>query len=542
MDVVDHDEAEPEMVDSALSGGSPKTSGPPLCLDCFTQQFAEALCNCCSTGHGLTDDSFSLEASSPLNSPVVSTASQECEQEDKPDEEAETFEDFISSLLGDHLRSPIEVLNFTLHDEVNEEEVVEVTTERLGRKSAEDGKHTAFSTPVMQALEAISFPCNNLCPLSGFCTKHVSAPTIFEMRNLYFSEAGNAAPKDKERAEIILGYLRKAKKDSDNNLIFTLDGKDVCTPAFLRMLGVTSSVDMTKIPGQWQRLIKGFLATESSDYLLSPDELKQDLTTEFTEKRGHAKAFANDIASFFSDTIPAVTADDGFTKTMVVPFRNAKDFHREYTFHCDASGIGPQDRASYPTFVRAINTLRDGKVIKFLGGKSGFQTCSICNNTLAIKKSLCCKRDEVTKDALLKINRLHLSQQSSERQFADNFAFECEKLEDGQPIKAHLDFDGQSVWAGNTPVWTRDRESKPDSIIENRNIGVKITCGPVKEYISVCTNNLIPHGANVVVEVVKYAIEYLAKRLQEHSMVLPKKVGIQGDNSGENKVNIYFNT
>jgi hypothetical protein len=91
-------------------------------------------------------------------------------------------------------------------------------------------------------------------------------------------------------------------------------------------------------------------------------------------------------------------------------------------------------------------------------------------------------------------------------------------------------------------VWTRDRESKPDSIIENRNIGVKITCGPVKEYISVCTNNLIPHGANVVVEVVKYAIEYLAKRLQEHNMVLPKKLGVQGDNSGENKVNIYFNT
>jgi hypothetical protein len=388
MDVVDHDEAEPEMVDSALSGGSPKTSGPPSCLDCFTQQFAEALlCKSCSTAHSHTDNSCSLEAVAPLNSPVVtSTASQEYEQQDKPDEEEETFEDFISSVLGEHLRTPIEVLSYTLDDEVDEEEVVEVTPERLGRKSAEDGKHTAFNTPVMQALEVLSFPCNNLCPLSGFCTRHISAATIYEMRNYYFSEAGNAAPKDKERAEIILGYLRKAKKDSDNNLIFTVDGKDVCTPAFLRMLGVTSSVDMTKTPGQWQRLIKGFLTTESSDYLLSLDELKQDLTQEFTEKRGHAIAFANDIGSYYSDTIPAVTADDGFTQTMVVPFRNVKDFYREYTFHCEASGIGPQGRASYPTFVRAINTLRDDKVIKFLGGKSGFQTCAICNNTLAIKK------------------------------------------------------------------------------------------------------------------------------------------------------------
>jgi hypothetical protein len=186
--------------------------------------------------------------------------------------------------------------------------------------------------------------------------------------------------------------------------------------------------------------------------------------------------------------------------------------------------------------VRACNPLVEAKVIKFLGGKSGFQTCSICNNTLAIKQSACCKRDTVTRDALLKVSSLHLSQQATERQFAENFSLESEKVEDGQPVQAHIDFDGQSTWVGNTPKYSKDRQSGSDLVIENRNIGLRIVCGPVKEYISVCTNNLIPHGANVLVEVLKYAIEYLARRLMEFGMVLPKKLGVQGDNSGENKV------
>jgi hypothetical protein len=259
---------------------------------------------------------------------------------------------------------------------------------------------------------------------------------------------------------------------------------------------------MTKTPGQWQRIIKGFLESDlEPENLISVDDLKKDAEGEFSEKRGHAIAFINTIAAYFSDTIPAVTADDGETKTMVVPFRHATDFFREYVFHCDATGIGRDIRASYPTFRKACQILKADKVIKFLGGKSGFQTCSICNNALAIKQSACCKKDAITKEALLKISRLHLLQQATERQFAENFSMECERIEDGQPVKAHIDFDGQSTWVGNTPKWMKDRSSGGNSVIENRNIGVRLVCGPVKEYISVCTNNLVPHGANVLVDV-----------------------------------------
>lgn len=571
IDRSDNDEAEPSlMVDSALSGGSSKTSVSSFCLDCFTPRIANVCSGCprqesCDAKaplsptkpaapsfqrkEGLQDTNDEYEGWATLHGssatefppplspvppsslppslssilsveeniefeackvPLQETSPKSIEPTSPAPDDQETFDEFLHGLIGEVFRTPLEVLQSVEVDIMDDDEE-ELHFEKGGRKSAEDGKATAFQMPIMEALEAISRPCNQLCPLSGYCTRHISAKTIFDLRQLYFLEPGVPAPKDKQRAELIMGYLRKAKKDKDNNLIFIVDSQEVCTPAFLRLLGVTSSVDMTKTPGQWQRLIKVFLSSDSPDYLLSEAELKADNINEFTEKRGHATAFINDIAAYFSDTIPAVTSEDGETKTMVVPYRHATDLFREYVFHCDALGIGKDKRASYPTFVRACNVLRDDKVIKFLGGKSGFQTCGVCNNTLAIKQSACCKRDTVTRDALLKVHSLHLSQQATERQFAENFSSESEKVEDGQPVQAHFDFDGQSTWVGNTPKWSKDRTSAVDSVVENRNIGVRIVCGPIKEYISVCTNNLIPHGANVLVEVMKYSIEHLAR-------------------------------
>jgi hypothetical protein len=578
----ENDEAGPSsMAPSALSGGSTKTSALLIGGDHFTPQFAMPYCLGCpqsdcshtlpsnqrlhviniSKAPGplqlseapLLQNTAGNAASSlfcqPCNfkSTNINTSSEENVTDDyrpSTDEvtgEEQSFDEFLAGLMAEHIRTPIEIFDNiqTVHiseeDEEDEEDEL-LTSDKGGRKSAEDGKNTAFKMPIIEALNAISQPCNHLCPLSGYCTKTISARAICDIRKLYFLDEGEAAPKDKERAQIIMGYLKKARKDNDDNIIFLVDNQEVCTPSFLRILGVTTSTEMTKAPGQWQRLIKGYLKSENDEYLLTEADLKKDNAGEFIRKRGHATAFINEIAAYFSDTIPAVTTEDGETKTMVVPYRHATDLFREYVYHCDALGISMVTRASYPTFVRACNPLIEAKVVKFLGGKSGFQTCSICNNTLAIKQSACCKRDTVTRDALLKVSTLHLSQQSTERQFAENFSFESEKVEDGQPVQAHIDFDGQSTWVGNTPKYSKDRQSGSDLVIENRNIGVRIVCGPVKEYISVCTNNLIPHGANVLVEVLKYSIEYLAGRLMEFGMVLPKKIGVQGDNSGENKV------
>ena len=47
-------------------------------------------------------------------------------------------------------------------------------------------------------------------------------------------------------------------------------------------------------------------------------------------------------------------------------------------------------------------------------------TCTLCSKVTAIKQSPCCKRDTTNRDALLNLSRLHLLQQATERQRAEN--------------------------------------------------------------------------------------------------------------------------
>ena len=47
-------------------------------------------------------------------------------------------------------------------------------------------------------------------------------------------------------------------------------------------------------------------------------------------------------------------------------------------------------------------------------------TCALCSKVTAIKQSSCCKRDTINRDALRNLSRLHLLQQATERQHAEN--------------------------------------------------------------------------------------------------------------------------
>ena len=54
------------------------------------------------------------------------------------------------------------------------------------------------------------------------------------------------------------------------------------------------------------------------------------------------------------------------------------------------------------------------------------------------------------------------------------------------------------------------KRNQQNNVTENRNIGVHIVCGPIDEYVSISTDNTIPAGANVMIEVTRMAIEILA--------------------------------
>ncbi len=105
-----------------------------------------------------------------------------------------------------------------------------------------------------------------------------------------------------------------------------------------------------------------------------------------------------------------------------VPYKSVNDVFTEYEFQCDAADppILKSNRASRTTFLRAWKELHEKDLVRLLGGKGGFQTCSIYNNFLQIKKSSYCKKDMVTVEVVRKISRMHLLQQQNERQHAEN--------------------------------------------------------------------------------------------------------------------------
>ena len=432
----------------------------------------------------------------------------------------------------------------SLADYDSEDEVKPRSSNYKGSKSASAGWKFAYETKVMDALIEACQPCNKNCYLSGKCGLRVLAKDIIQLREDFWGPLEIKAPKPLERNKRFLSYLEKCKKDQQGNLIFSIGDALVCSPTFLRFLGVGHSTNLSEANGIYTRAIKKFTkGDDRADCLLSKSDLKSFMRDSKRQKFEHAVTFILDYIDFMDD-IPIATeeTDDGDVANIKVPpFHSYADFYAEYEYHCQ-SASPPIPLSSYgkiSTFKKAFKSLRSQNIVKLMGGKSGFPTCGCCNQMLAMKRSNS-RRDEVIRDALRKLARLHLSQQATERQHALNVIANAKKLsqETGQPLILYIDIDAQSVWAGNTPRFAsqKGRQTKMNSHIENRNIGVHIVCGPIDEYISVSTNNLIPGGGNILVEVTKYSIEYAINELTKLNLKRPFELALQFDNSGENKV------
>ena len=71
--------------------------------------------------------------------------------------------------------------------------------------------------------------------------------------------------------------------------------------------------------------------------------------------------------------------------------------------------------------------------------------------------------------------------------------------------------------------------------ITNRTIGVRVSCGPIDGHFLYHSDNLVKSGANYMIEVVRYALEDLDRKLKNVNLVLPEVIGFWFDNCGENK-------
>ena len=176
-----------------------------------------------------------------------------------------------------------------------------------------------------------------------------------------------------------------------------------------------------------------------------------------------------------------------------------------------------------------------------MGSKGTFNVCPICVNSHNLLCGGSGRRDPVVKEVTHELKRQHLKMQHIERQHAENVICDCKKIVDGKPTGFYIDIDGMTVITCNTPRWNRSKGKHAEAKhqLENRNIGARLVCGPVDRYVSINTDDTIPGGANVLVEVTRICIEILAEILAtDHQMSLPKKAYFQFDNSGENKVRV----
>ena len=147
----------------------------------------------------------------------------------------------------------------------------------------------------------------------------------------------------------------------------------------------------------------GVAAGLKDEELFHKDQLTLDAGEWFSTKEGKAQAYIIEVATFFADSLPAVSSETSSVDTKIVHYKSIKNMYTEYEYQCEWSSpvVTADMRASYATFVRAWKKLHKEDLVRLMGGKGGFQTCAICNHCIEIKRSAQCKHDLVTVEVSL---------------------------------------------------------------------------------------------------------------------------------------------
>ncbi len=370
---------------------------------------------------------------------------------------------------------------------------------------------------------------------------------VLEERTKFYNPIGESAPSESEKAERILKNLQeRSRKDLNNYLYFGIGDYKLCPAAFVRVIGLSNSVDISRAPGQFRRLMQGHLAGHTSSELLAKSSLKLDKDEKFTCMKGFQEAFITDLAEFFSDSLPTVKSDNAPTDTKQLPYKSVNDVYDEFCYQCQTADppVTKSIYGSLSTFKKVFKKMRNLKKVQLLGGKSGFDTCAFCNHCIAMKKSAAGKRDRQTMDIIRALQRLHLKQQQIERQHCENFIHyaKTQYNELGEPTRWFVELDGMSVFKTMAPKLQKERKHQYPQM-ENRLIGGRIICGPIDQYIGICASDLIPGGANVLIEATRIAIEILADKLAKlegRPFILPDRGGLNYDNCGYDMFSIYI--
>jgi hypothetical protein len=257
-------------------------------------------------------------------------------------------------------------------------------------------------------------------------------------------------------------------------------------------------------------------------------------------KFNHAQTFVEYFAQWHSSLSPNPGEED----LRVLPYETISQLFEEYESMNKIESVHPDFRAARTTFREAWKDLYHAGNLRFTRGKGTFPTCDVCNNCndlLQTAKSIKWTRKQ--REIIFSFKSMHLKQQAAERAALDALKkLARESCDDaGQPKLACFLGDGMTIYACQTPKYSRSRISKGDThFFQNRTFGVEVHCYGVSGTILIHSDELIRGGANYIIEVQRICLRELGQMLKAQNKTMPKEIHFQWDNCGEQKNKEYF--
>ena len=153
----------------------------------------------------------------------------------------------------------------------------------------------------------------------------------------------------------------ESSSQSSENLLFLIDGDEVCEKFFATMIGVVTATGFKS---------KVWLNERAKLFgNVEPVIEKDEMDLNRRAKRDHAYAY---IKRVVDSEINDRSAFKGQENSICLPYRRLHFFYGEYDFYCEFNKLKERGRES--TFKRAFNELKktyekEGRKVKFNSGK-----------------------------------------------------------------------------------------------------------------------------------------------------------------------------
>ena len=352
------------------------------------------------------------------------------------------------------------------------------------RPAEEEMKDKAFG----RSLRDISqlFKCKSTCVLGQKCMSKVGVVSSYlELEWFWGGDIYTPAITTGERREKVIikmkQSLHKDNKTLDPFFQFKVADAIICEYAYLNVIGMSYTRMWKSCKKELFRLATGTDINTLSQIDIDEIDKMIQLNKAPSERRARTKYnHAQTFIEYFRQCYSSLSPNPGEENLRILPYETISQLFEEYLNTNKVESVHPDLRAARTTFREAWADMYKGGSVKFTRGKGTFPTCDICNNCndlLHTAKSI--KWTKKQRDIIFSFKTMHLKQQAAERTALDALKkIARESCDDaGQPKLAVFLGDGMTIYACQTPKYSRSRISKGDThFFQNRTFGVEVHC------------------------------------------------------------------